>query len=103
MTTAMLAELGHEVKAVRNGSSVLRTVKAEAERWDLLITDYAMPTISGSELLHQVRKQAPALKGLLITGYADPDSIGNRPDGVEILGKPFSIDQLREAIGRCVE
>ena len=60
-----------------------------------------MPTISGSELLRKAREHAPELPGLLITGYADPDSIGSRPEDVEVLVKPFTIEQLRAAIGRC--
>jgi PAS domain S-box-containing protein len=101
MTAAMLGELGHKVNAVRDGNSVVRRLKSGDKDWDLLITDYAMPTISGSELLRKAREHAPELPGLLITGYADPDSIGSRPEDVEVLVKPFTIEQLRAAIGRC--
>jgi signal transduction histidine kinase len=101
MTAAMLGELGHEVSAVRDGNAIVRRLQGGERGWDLLITDYAMPTISGSELLKQVKQHAPDLPGLLITGYADPDSIGNRPEDVEVLGKPFTIEQLKAAIGRC--
>jgi DNA-binding NtrC family response regulator len=79
----------------------MKRLKGGEKSWDLLITDYAMPTISGSELLRKAREHAPQLPALLITGYADPDAIGNRPDDVEVLVKPFTIDQLRAAIGRC--
>jgi signal transduction histidine kinase len=102
VTAAMLSELGHEVSAVRDGNSVVQRLSDGEQGWDLLITDYAMPTISGSELLRKAKQHAPHVKGLLITGYADPDSIGNRPAGIEVLGKPFTIDQLKAAIGRCV-
>lgn len=98
MTEAMLAELGHEVSAARDGNQVVRRLASGECGWDLLITDYAMPTISGSELLRQAREHAPDLKCLLITGYADPDAIGNRPADVQVLVKPFTIDQLRAAI-----
>ncbi|GAO39156.1 putative two-component hybrid sensor and regulator [Sphingomonas changbaiensis NBRC 104936] len=101
MTAAMLGELGHKVNAVGNGNSVVKRLKGGDKDWDLLITDYAMPTISGSELLRKAREHAPGLPGLLITGYADPDSIGSRPEDVEVLVKPFTIEQLRAAIGRC--
>jgi signal transduction histidine kinase/ActR/RegA family two-component response regulator len=101
MTSAMLSELGHKVNSVRDGNSVVKRLKGGGDSWDLLITDYAMPTISGCELLRKAREHAPQLPGLLITGYADPDAIGSRPDDVEVLVKPFTIDQLRAAIGRC--
>jgi PAS domain S-box-containing protein len=101
MTAAMLGELGHEVSSVRDGNVVIKRLKAGENGWDLLITDYAMPTISGSELLRKVKEHAPGMKGLLITGYADPDSIGNRPEDVCVLAKPFTIEQLKAAIGAC--
>ncbi len=101
MTAAMLSELGHEVSAMRDGNIAVRRLQAGETGWDVIVTDYAMPTISGSELLRRAKDHAPALKGLLITGYADPDSIGNRPEGVEVLTKPFTIEQLKAAIGRC--
>ena len=101
MTAAMLTELGHEVSAARDGNAIVRRLKGGEDGWDLIITDYAMPTISGSELLRQIKQHAPQMRGLLITGYADPDSIGNRPEDVEVLGKPFTIEQLKAAIGRC--
>jgi PAS domain S-box-containing protein len=102
MTAAMLNELGHQVVSVRDGNAVVRRLKAGENGYDLLITDYAMPTISGSELLRQARHHAPELPGLIITGYADPDSIGNRPDDVCVLTKPFTIEQLRDTVSRCV-
>jgi PAS domain S-box-containing protein len=102
MTAAMLGELGHQVSAVRDGNQVVRRLKSGEKDWDLLITDYAMPAISGSELLRKAREHAPSLKALLITGYADPDSIGNRPEDVQVLVKPFTIDQLRSAIRGCM-
>ncbi len=100
MTAAMLEELGHEVVSIRDGTSVVKRLKNGAA-FDLLISDYAMPTISGSEVLGLARAHAPDLRALLITGYADPDAIGNRPKDVEVLAKPFTIDQLRSAIVRC--
>lgn len=101
MTAAMLSELGHQVSATRDGNQVVRRLKSGDKNWDVLITDYAMPTISGSELLRKAREHAPDLKGLLITGYADPDEIGNRPEDVQVLVKPFTIEQLRKAISKC--
>jgi CheY-like chemotaxis protein len=101
MTAAMLEELGHQVVSIRDGSTVVKRLKSAANGFDLLISDYAMPTISGSEVVVSARQHVPDMKALLITGYADPDSIGNRPEDVEVLVKPFTIDQLRAAIGRC--
>ena len=40
----------------------------------------------------------PDLPSLIITGYADSEAIGERPDDVAVLGKPFSLEQLAHMI-----
>ncbi len=64
----------------------------------MLISDYAMPELSGTELVHQLRKVHPDLPCLIITGYADGEAVGGRPDGVMVLSKPFTPGKLSEAI-----
>lgn len=65
---------------------------------DLLITDYAMPTMSGLELIHNVRKSRAHLPAIIITGYADQTELEARPDDVAILSKPFDDKSLQRAI-----
>ncbi len=62
---------------------------------DLLLTDYAMPGISGIELAARVRALRPGLPVLLITGFAE---IGDASVDVPVLTKPFSGEQLQAAI-----
>ena len=66
--------------------------------WDLLITDYAMPHTSGTALVHKARALREGLPALIITGYADSEAIGERPDDVAVLIKPFSLEQLAHMI-----
>jgi CheY-like chemotaxis protein len=66
--------------------------------WDLLVTDYAMPHQSGTQLVAAVRKLRPELPALIITGYAENEAIGERPDDVAILAKPFSLEDLAHMI-----
>jgi CheY-like chemotaxis protein len=69
---------------------------------DLLITDYAMPHLSGTEFLREARLLCPDVPALLITGYADGDMIRDKPAGVETLLKPFTPSQLDAAIARML-
>ena len=69
---------------------------------DLLITDYAMPHLSGTEFLREARELCPDVPALIITGYAEADAIADRPEGVEILLKPFTPAALEGAIARMV-
>jgi CheY-like chemotaxis protein len=68
--------------------------------FDLLISDYAMPHQSGTEFLREARKLCPGVPALIITGYAETEAIGDRPDGVEVLLKPFTPMVLETAIER---
>jgi DNA-binding NtrC family response regulator len=46
-------------------------------------------------LIERARAMVPGLPAIIITGYADADQIARRPDGVTILAKPFSLDQMK--------
>jgi CheY-like chemotaxis protein len=65
-----------------------------------MISDYAMPHLSGTEFLRAARELCPDIPSLIITGYAEEDAIDDRPDGVEILLKPFTSSKLEAAVAR---
>jgi CheY-like chemotaxis protein len=68
--------------------------------FDLLITDYSMPGMTGAELAKAARDRMPGLPIVLASGYAD------LPSGVEIdvarLPKPYSQDQLAHMLGKLL-
>jgi CheY-like chemotaxis protein len=97
-TAAVLEDLGHLVHQAANGSDALRMLEGGDCDCDLMISDYAMPHLSGTEFLKRARELCPGVPALIITGYAQIDAIGDRPDGVEVLLKPFSPASLEAAI-----
>ncbi|MFL6846381.1 MAG: response regulator [Allosphingosinicella sp.] len=101
-TAALLRDIGHQVTEASDGSEVLALLGDSPDGCDLLITDYAMPHVSGAEVIRQGREIRPGLPAIIITGYADEQSIGRRPDDVLVLPKPFTPDQLQAAIGAAV-
>jgi PAS domain S-box-containing protein len=96
-TAAMLDDLGHEALAVSDGAEAIAALK-RGEPIDVLITDYAMPLVSGAEVIRQARELRPDLPALIITGYADAGSIARRPSDVHLLSKPFGAEQMRLAL-----
>jgi CheY-like chemotaxis protein len=100
-TTAVLEDGGHKVFQAANGADALRVLKGQDCKWDLLISDYAMPHLSGTEFLREARQLCPDVPALIITGYAEADAISDRPDDVEILLKPFTTNDLEAAIARA--
>ena len=97
-TAALLEELGHEVTALPSGADMLAALADGRGACDLLVTDYAMPQMSGAELIRRARELQPDLRALIITGYAEGDALANRPTDVAVLTKPFSVGQLRRAL-----
>jgi len=97
-TAALLEDLGHFVTQAGDGPEMLELLKKTPDRFDLIISDYAMPRLSGADVVHQAREIRPEMPAILITGYADSGSIARRPDDVHVLAKPFSTDQMCAAI-----
>ena len=97
-TAALLRDLGHSVDEAVDGREAVSLLEKDPGGFDLLVTDYAMPLMSGTELIDRARQLRPSLPALIITGYADAQSISRRPDDVLVLGKPFSLEQMRAGI-----
>ncbi|MDB5659940.1 MAG: hybrid sensor histidine kinase/response regulator, partial [Cypionkella sp.] len=95
-TRGMLEDLGHNVTSVNSGRDGLKAL-ADDEAIDVLITDYAMPKMTGIELARQARIIRPRLPILLATGYADmPEGSADCIDAM--LEKPFSEASLAAAL-----
>ena len=99
-TTAVLQDIGHEVVEAADGAEALRRLESGDCNFDVMISDYAMPQLSGTEFLRSAREICPGVPALIITGYADADSIQDRPEGVEILLKPFTPNKLEAVLSR---
>jgi PAS domain S-box-containing protein len=101
MTAAILEDGGHAVVQADNGVEALAIIDKRDGDFDLLITDYAMPHLSGTDFLREAQKSHPAVPALMITGYAETEMISHRPAGVEMLLKPFTPATLEAAIARA--
>ena len=99
-TSAMLEDLGHVVLEARSAAQALQILKREPGI-DLLVTDQAMPNMTGLQLVEAARNLQPALAVILATGYAE------LPPGADPalgrLAKPFTQLDLAEAVGRAIE
>ncbi len=102
-TAAVLVDSGHDVVEASNGAEALELLKTHECDFDILITDYAMPHLSGVDFLREARLLCPDVPALLITGYAESEMIRDKPEGVETLLKPFTPAVLDAAIGRVCE
>ncbi|MDO8381065.1 PAS domain-containing sensor histidine kinase [Phenylobacterium sp.] len=89
-TVAMLEDLGHRAIPVCSGFEALQALGEHPV--DLVITDHAMPQMTGLQLLEEIRARHPDLPIVLATGYAElPPGAG---EDVPRLAKPYSQAQL---------
>ena len=97
-TVEMLEDLGHKAIEANSGAEALKILKT-GETIDLMLTDQAMPGMTGTELAEIARKEYPTLPVLLATGYAD------LPAGqikLPRLSKPYLQSELQEEINRLL-
>jgi PAS domain S-box-containing protein len=93
--TAMLEDLGHKVIAAGSGARAIKELESTSAI-DLVITDQAMPAMTGIQLIEILRARRPTLPVILATGYAE------LPEGVSAsigrLAKPFTQRALAAAL-----
>ncbi|MBV8185328.1 MAG: response regulator, partial [Hyphomicrobiales bacterium] len=68
---------------------------------DMMMTDQAMPGMTGMELAKLVRRKHPSMPVLLVTGYADLPA--SQRSVLPRLSKPYRQSQLRAEIERLLE
>ena len=99
-TAAMLEDLGHTVMQATSGDAALDILK-QAVKIDLVITDQAMPKMTGTQLAEAIKAEWPKMPIILATGYAD---IEDKPgSALPRLSKPFTQQQLSEAVAQIIQ
>jgi DNA-binding response OmpR family regulator len=104
--STVLTRAGHSVSLASNGDAGLQ--QFAAAQHDLVITDLVMPGKEGIETIRELRKQAPklpiiAMSGGGMMGNYDLLSMARKLGATEIMGKPFSSDELIALVSRCLE
>jgi CheY-like chemotaxis protein/two-component sensor histidine kinase len=98
-TVAMLEDLGHATCEATSAEQALGVLETE-EKIDLVITDQAMPGMTGTELAERIRRSWPELPVVIATGYAD--LLGEGELGLPRLSKPYRQQELAETVARMV-
>ena len=98
-TVAVLEDLGHVVFSATSAMKALEMIRSEPGI-ELVITDHAMPHMTGLQLTEAIRKEWPDIVVILATGYAELD--GARSGNIPKLSKPFSEAELNAEIVRIL-
>lgn len=101
----MLESLGYEVKLVQSGGEALALFQSGHDDFDLVISDHAMPEMSGAHLLGKIHELRPGLPLIILSGFSE--SMGEaerRRLGIcEYLTKPVSLFGLAGVVRRVLD
>jgi two-component system cell cycle sensor histidine kinase/response regulator CckA len=93
-----LTRHGYKVLTANNGEDALEILNA-GEEVNLLISDVVMPLMDGPTMVREARKDRPELPILFMSGYAEEQLRKSIDiDNVAFLPKPFSVQELAEAV-----
>jgi CheY-like chemotaxis protein len=99
LATVILQPLGYSLKTFRDPDTAVQSFAAADPAPELIITDYAMHTMNGMDLLHECRRLRPRQKIILVSGTVNQDVYRDsavKPD--LFLAKPYHPKQLVDAI-----
>jgi CheY-like chemotaxis protein len=87
--SALLVDMGCQVEIACNGEEGLKIF--DRERFDVVVTDYRMPGISGLEVIGRIREKDPLARIILLSAVAEPLGLNEENTGADaVLAKSFS-------------
>ena len=100
----MLEEGGLTVLQASGGEEALAFARRGDAPIDLLLTDIAMPSMSGLELADRVERERPGVRILFMTGYAEEVVVNEGILGKnrECIGKPFTQEQITKRVRKIL-
>ena len=99
MAVMILEPLHFIVRTFRDPQTALAEFSAAKPRPELVVTDYAMHTMSGMDLIRECRRIHPEQKIILLSGTVDESVYANAPVKPDrFLAKPYQINRLVEVI-----
>ncbi|MFQ3452149.1 response regulator [Bradyrhizobium sp. UFLA01-814] len=91
---------GHETVTAQDGAEALEVLTRDGGAFDLLLTDIQMPVMDGIALALTAARDFPALKILLMTGFAHQRERASGLEAIvhDVVTKPFSVADIRTAV-----
>jgi DNA-binding NtrC family response regulator len=99
----VFSKIGFEIETYTDPAEAMAAMLARP--FDIVVTDLKMDGMDGLEVLTRVKAMNPAVRVIIITGYASPDTadLAKQHGVFDFLAKPFRLDELKQAIFRALE
>ena len=100
----LLAGLGYEPVGFTSSTTALQAFRAEPGRFDLILTDEAMPELVGTELAREIRRLRPAIPIVLMSGHGG-SALATRAGAIgvnDVLRKPLQGRDLAGSLARML-
>jgi len=97
--------LGYGVELAQDGDEVLACLQSSGSEISAVLLDIKMPNRSGMEILQEIHEMAPNLPVIIVSAAFSPlDVVAAMKNGAtDFLGKPVTVDDLRNTIARALE
>lgn len=98
----MLEELGHRISTASSGAEAVELFARH--KFDLVVTDFRMPKMDGLELIVRLRKQAPEIAIILLSGYVDALGLSETSTGADVVIQKSAneVGHLVRSVGRLL-
>ena len=94
-----LRKKNYNVAIAANGLDGLKLLESEPNRFDLIITDLVMPSISGVAIISIAKKKFPDIPVIAITGWGEhPEALATEAEADLVMEKPFELSVLESKI-----
>jgi CheY-like chemotaxis protein len=105
LNTQRLSRLGYEVSTMTSSIDALDLFRKEPDQFDLVVTDYTMPNMTGMDLAQELMKIRPDIPVILCTGHSETISPETaKQAGIkEFLMKPIAKHDLARAVRRALD
>ncbi|WP_192356492.1 response regulator [Mesorhizobium mediterraneum] len=99
-----LERAGHKIDIAADGAQGLALIRAARGGYDLVVSDIRMPEMDGIQMAKAVASLFPAMKILLMTGYADQRERAEELNGiiVDVVQKPFTLAEIRARVEQAL-
>ncbi|MGH6611043.1 MAG: ATP-binding protein [Burkholderiaceae bacterium] len=100
----MIAELGYEPVGFRSSIAALAAFRAEPARFNAVLSDEAMPDMTGSQLANEIRAIRPDIPIVLMSGFVTPELLTRAHNAgvIDVLAKPLVARDIARAIANAL-